>query len=315
MASSDTRTTAHEITVAAPAKTVFDLIADAAKWPMIFPPTVHVDYLERGESAERLQIWATGNGEVRKWQSRRELDHDRLRVTFHQEVSQHPLLSMAGAWLIAALPGKRTHVRLTHEFRVVGNEPRNAAWVERAVDRNSTAELAALKAEAEREDAEELLLTFDDTVVVPAERGDVYKFLHDAGQWTERIPHVVGVVLTEESPNIQTLEMNTLAADGSTHTTKSVRVCFPDDRIVYKQLQAPGIMTAHTGQWRLTGTGEQTVVTATHNARLDRLAIPTLLGRDATVAGARQLVRTSLGDNSTATIRLAGEHLARLRNA
>lgn len=314
MPSSDIHKTSHEITVTATPKTVFDVIADATKWPTIFPPTVHVNYLERGETTERLRIWATGNGEVKTWQSRRELDHDRLRVTFRQEVSQHPLLAMSGAWLIAPLTGGRTLVRLTHEFRVVGNDPRNVEWVRRAVDRNSTAELAALKSAAERDDAEELLLTFDDTVTIPADRRALYDFLYDAGRWAERIPHVAGVVLTEDSPNIQVLEMDTLGPDGSTHTTKSVRVCFPGELIVYKQLQLPAVLSVHTGQWRLEDAGEQTVITSTHTVRLDRLAIPTVLGGDATVTDARQLVRTALGNNSTATIRAAGEHVARLRN-
>jgi aromatase/bifunctional aromatase (cyclase/dehydratase) len=310
MPDSDIHQTAHEITVAAPAKTVFDLIADAANWPTIFPPTVHVDYLEHGEATERLRIWATANGEVKTWQSRRELDHERLRITFRQEVSQHPLLAMGGAWLMAPLPRGRTLVRFTHEFRVVGNEPRNVDWVRRAVDRNSTSELAALKSAAEREDTEELLLSFDDAVTVPAAREDVYDFLYDAGKWAERVPHVAGIALTEETPDIQMMEMDTHGPDGSTHTTKSVRVCFPHDRIMYKQLQTPSIMTVHTGRWRLTEGSGQTVVTATHTVRLDRLAIPTMLGGDATVADARQLVRTALGNNSIATIRAAAEHVA-----
>jgi aromatase len=317
MPDSDIHQTAHEITVAAPAKTVFDLIADAANWPTIFPPTVHVDYLEHGETAERLRIWAMANGEVKNWQSRRELDHERLRITFRQEVSQHPLLARGGAWLIAPLPGGRTLVRFTHEFRVVANEPRNVDWVRRAVDRNSTSELAALKSAAEREDTEELLLSFDDTVKVPAARQNAYDFLYDAGKWAERVPHVAGIALTEETPGIQMMEMDTLGADGSTHTTKSVRVCFPHDRIVYKQLQPPSIMTVHTGRWRLAdGDGDgQTVVTATHTVRLDRLAIPTALGGNATLTDARQLVRTNLGNNSIATIRAAAEHIARQRNS
>ena len=55
----------------------------------------------------------------------------------------------------------------------------------------------------------------------------------------ERLPHVARVVLTEDTPGLQFLEMDTRTKDGSTHTTKSVRVCFPDTRIAYKQITLP----------------------------------------------------------------------------
>ena len=43
-----TRHVEHEITVAVPARTVYSLIAEVGNWPRIFPPTLHVDQLERG---------------------------------------------------------------------------------------------------------------------------------------------------------------------------------------------------------------------------------------------------------------------------
>jgi len=69
----------HEITVAAPAAAVYRLIAEVGNWPRIFPPTIHVEHVERGEHEERIRIWATANGEVRNWISRRVLDPAALR--------------------------------------------------------------------------------------------------------------------------------------------------------------------------------------------------------------------------------------------
>ncbi|MEX5712134.1 SRPBCC family protein [Parafrankia sp. FMc6] len=66
--------TKHEITVTAPAPVVYELIANIADWPRIFPPTVHAEYVERGETGERIRIWAMANGEPKGWLSRRHLD-------------------------------------------------------------------------------------------------------------------------------------------------------------------------------------------------------------------------------------------------
>jgi aromatase len=77
----------HEITVEAPAATVYRLIAEVENWPRIFPPTLHVDHLERGAGQERIRIWATAGGEAKSWTSRRTLDPAELRITFRQEVS------------------------------------------------------------------------------------------------------------------------------------------------------------------------------------------------------------------------------------
>ena len=52
----------HEITVRAPAAEVYRLIADVENWPRIFPPTVHVDQVERSGNEERMlpRLGSTG---------------------------------------------------------------------------------------------------------------------------------------------------------------------------------------------------------------------------------------------------------------
>ncbi|KOG87069.1 cyclase, partial [Streptomyces varsoviensis] len=66
--------TVHETEIDAPADTVYAIIADATAWPERFTPTVHVEREPLGAAAERLRIWATANGEVKHWTSRRDLD-------------------------------------------------------------------------------------------------------------------------------------------------------------------------------------------------------------------------------------------------
>ena len=48
----------------------------SSNWPRIFPPTIHVDQVERDGTQERIRIWATANGEPKNWTSRRTLDPD-----------------------------------------------------------------------------------------------------------------------------------------------------------------------------------------------------------------------------------------------
>ncbi|ASR34883.1 cyclase [Prauserella marina] len=298
--------TEHEITVAAPARVVYDLIADVGSWPRIFPPTVYVDYAERGKAEERIRIWATANGEPKGWTSRRYLDADNLRVRFRQEVSQPPVAAMGGEWLIEPLSGNETRVRLTHDFDAVGDDPEKVGLILKAIDLNSGAELGALKSAAERHGADEgLLLTFTDTVRVDGAAKDLYDFIYDAGQWQSRLPHVARIALQEDTPNVQLLEMDTSSADNDVHTTKSVRICFPADRIVYKQIRTPALMKVHTGQWSFGSDDGTAVITSAHTVVIDPGAITTVLGRQATVKDARKLIREALGRNSIATMRHA----------
>lgn len=293
----------HRITVSAPPGLVYSLIADVGQWPRIFPPTVHVEYLERSGTEERIRLWATANGEVKTWTSRRSLDPGARRIEFRQEVSQPPVASMGGVWVIESRPGSGCVVRLSHDYRAVDDDPAGLAWIEQAVDRNSEAELAALKATAELgAEADRLQLTFDDTMRSTGTARELYDFVHDAASWPERLPHVASVSLTENARGVQLLEMDTKTADGSTHTTTSVRVCMPSYKIVYKQTVLPALMTVHTGSWFFEDSADGAVATSRHTVQLKPSAVAGVLGAGATIEDARDFVREALGANSMATL-------------
>lgn len=311
MSESTFRETEHEIVVSAPPPAVFSLIVDVDNWPTVFPPTVHVEYLERGDTEERIRIWATANGKARGWTSRRELDHDGLRIRFRQEASAHPVAAMGGEWIVEALAGGRSRVRLRHDFRSVEDTLETIAWIHQAVDRNSETELAALRAAAERGEGDQRLITFNDTVLVDGDAAGVYKFLYQAKEWEQRLAHVDRVSVDEEIPNLQLLEMDTRAADGSTHTTVSVRVCFPEHLIVYKQLRTPALMSVHTGQWTIRSAGDGTVATSRHTVAVAPEAVAGVLGEQATVEDAREFVRSALGRNSLMTLNAAKAYAER----
>ncbi|MEG3631652.1 aromatase/cyclase [Streptomyces poriticola] len=293
----------HETTVAAPAAAVYRLIAEVQNWPRIFPPTIYVDREEQGEGTERIHIWATANGEAKNWTSRRTLDPEQLRITFRQEVSAPPVAAMGGTWIIEPVSEGESRIRLLHDYRAVGDDPESLAWIDEAVDRNSRSELAALKENVEAAHAaEDLTFSFEDTIRVNGLAKDVFDFINEAQAWPERLPHVATVRFDEPSPGLQELEMDTRAKDGSTHTTKSYRVTFPHEKIAYKQVTLPALMTLHTGYW--TFAEDETGVSASsqHTVTINTANIARILGADATVEDARKYVQGALSTNSRATL-------------
>ncbi|MEV5381162.1 aromatase/cyclase [Streptomyces nondiastaticus] len=303
MSQTGLREVEHEITISAPAAAVYRLIADVANWPRIFPPTIYVDHVEKGETTERIRIWATANGEAKNWTSRRTLDEKALTITFRQEVSTPPVASMGGTWIIEPLDEATSRVRLLHDYRAIDDDPEGLAWIDEAVDRNSRSELAALKTNVElAHAAEEVTFSFEDTVQINGSAKDVYDFINEAHLWSERLPHVATVRLEEDTPGLQTLEMDTRAKDGSTHTTKSFRVTFPSHKIAYKQVTLPALMTLHTGYWTFAENEDGVAASSQHTVVLNTENITKILGPDAGVAEAREYVHTALSTNSRATL-------------
>ena len=310
MPQQDVREVAHEITVQAPADQIYRYLAEVENWPRLFPPTIYVDHVERSADQERIRIWATANDEAKNWTSRRWLKPRDRRIDFRQEVSPPPVASMGGAWVIEPLSERESRVRLLHDYRAIDDDPASLAWLDKAVDTNSRKELGALKENIERAATtpQDLLMSFTDAVEVAGSAKDVYQFIYEADQWTERLPHVARVDMREDTPGLQILEMDTRTKDGSTHTTKSVRVCFPHQRIVYKQTTLPALMALHTGYWELREHENGVTAIAEHTVVINTDNIAKVLGPDADVAQAKEFVRNALGGNSRATLNHAKDY-------
>ncbi|MEO3778533.1 aromatase/cyclase [Micromonospora sp. B11E3] len=295
--------TRHSVTVKASAETVYGLIADVEQWPHVFSPTIHAERLDRDAGTERIRLWALANDEVKTWTSRRELDRPTWTIRFRQEVTPAPAAAMSGEWVLVPQSPHETKVLLDHRFRAIDDAPDSVRWLRQAVERNSVSELGRLCTAAElAEGIDAVRVSFEDSVRIRGDLGTVYEFLNDAGRWPQRLPHVTRVDLSEKVPGIQDMEMDTRTIDGATHTTRSVRVCFPGRSIVYKQTVLPAAMAAHTGAWRLDQDGETVVATSQHTVVLDRAGVTNLLGPDATVEQAKEIVRTALGKNSRTTL-------------
>jgi aromatase len=304
MADQASREVEHEITVRAPAKEVYRLLAEVENWPRIFPPSVYVEYLEQNGDSERIRIFATANGEAKSWSSRRELNPETLRITFEQEAFTPPVAEMRGTWILEPRSGTETRVRLLHAFRAVDDDPEGLAWIDKAVDTNSRVELPSLRANVELvAQAGERTLSFEDNVRIEGAAEDVYDFINEAQLWSRRLPHVAEVRLTEDTPGLQILRMDTRTKDGSSHTTESVRVCFPYRKIAYKQTTLPALMNLHTGYWLLDEDADGvTTATSQHTVSIRTENITKILGTDAGLPEARAYIRNALGTNSRATL-------------
>ncbi|MGW1495728.1 aromatase/cyclase [Streptomyces sp. NPDC002402] len=309
---SDTRVhrTSHRVEVAAPAGVLYGLIADTVRWPLFFPPSIHVEQLEFDGTHERLRIWATANGRVTSWTSVRSLDPELRRVDFRQQVPASSVESMGGTWIVEARGGDRSQLTLQHDFVVPGDAADQVAWVQRATDTNSRAQLDSLKDMAEKwTRLGDLVLLFEDSVRVNGPAELVYDILYRAGDWPELAPHVRRVELTEQAPGVQVMSMDASGADGALHTTESVRICFPHaGRIVYKQTAPPALMTAHTGEWSVEPDATGVTVTAQHQVVLNEADIERVLGEGAGLAAARRRVREDLGRAGTLMLALAKQH-------
>ncbi|MFJ9213866.1 aromatase/cyclase [Streptomyces sp. NPDC102264] len=302
--------TAHSVGVAAPAGVVYGLISNAVRWPLFLPPNVHVERLEFDGENERLRMWAMANGQVRSWLSQRVQDPQGRRIGFRHHNPQAPLETMSGTWTVEERGDGTSLLTLLHDFTVSGDRAQDVAWVRRAVDSNSDAELESLRRLAERwTRLDRLVLSFEDTVRVKGPAELVYDFLYRAGDWPELLPHVDRLDLTEDTPGVQVMAMDSRTADGSTHTTESVRVCFPHaGRIVHKQTRTPALMDAHTGEWSLLPDETGVSVVSQHSVVLREEAIERVLGPGADLTDARRFVREALGRDSTATLNLAKRH-------
>ncbi|MGL5828727.1 MAG: cyclase, partial [Angustibacter sp.] len=75
--------------------------------------------------------------------------------------------------------------------------------------------------------------------------------------------------------------------------------------LLYKQTTLPKLLSLHTGRWSISPAGEKWRVTSTHRVAIAVSAIPEVLGPDATVEDAKELVRANLGNNSRQTLKAA----------
>ncbi|MEV4217504.1 MULTISPECIES: aromatase/cyclase [unclassified Nonomuraea] len=150
----------HTVTVDAPVSVVWDLLVDVEGYARIFPPTQEVTILEGDDTYQIARFLVDVGGELATWVSRRDIDAGR-RVIAYRQLETAPIVGrMGGEWRAFPFGEDRTQLVLTHDFEArepVGGKvagrftPEEADTMLRAaVERNSVADLGAVKSEAER---------------------------------------------------------------------------------------------------------------------------------------------------------------------
>ncbi|MET9445064.1 SRPBCC family protein [Streptomyces sp. NPDC006610] len=302
--------TRHRIQVAAPAGVVYAVLADAAALPLYFAPSIHVERLDFDGEREHLLVWSLLEGRLMSCSSWRRLDPVERRIEFRQELPSAPLDAVSGVIAVRGQGPARTELDLAFGYSV----PRlraPAAPPRLCADLEGPVHLEGLKNFAERwTRLDDLVLSFEDSLRIHGPAEPVYGFLHRAGSWPHLVPHVTRVALTEDTPGVQRMTMQTLTEDGA-HTTESVRICFPHaGRIVYKQTSPGRLVAAHTGEWSLDPDERGVTVTARHRVLLREEAVTDVLGEGARLAHARRHVRAALRRHCRAVLERAARHAA-----
>ncbi|MEV8536838.1 SRPBCC family protein [Streptomyces sp. NPDC051211] len=298
--------------VAAPAGVVYGLLADAVRWPLLLPAHLHVERMDFDGVRERLRVWDLPDGErIRAGHARRTLDPRARTIAFEQEDAVRPGAPTTGIWTVVAESATESLLTLRQEHRLDGlpadRSPRFRA--DRA--RETELLLAQVRETAEQwERLDELLLSFEDSVLVPGPAELVYDFLHRIEDWPERVPHVEWAEVTEDLPGVQLAVVDSSTGPGgATVTSRTARLCFPAaERIVFKELRTPGPIAAHSGEWSLLPEDGGVRVVCAQRVMLREADAAELPGAGAGLAEARRQVRMSLGRAGTEVLRLAKWH-------
>ena len=153
--------TEHAITIAAPQPIVWQVLADIEGYANLFPPTQSATLLEQGDNYQIAELVVDVSGQVQSWTTRRDLDPE-LGVIAYRQLQTAPLVEyMGGQWRAFPFGPDRTQLVLTHDFaarqesqdgKVAGQYTHAEACdlLAAAVERNSVADLAAVRDESER---------------------------------------------------------------------------------------------------------------------------------------------------------------------
>ncbi|MCK7625837.1 aromatase/cyclase [Streptomyces sp. RS10V-4] len=152
--------TEHTVTVDAPADVVWAVLVDVEGYARIFPPTQEVVMLEESPEHQIARLTVDVNGEIQSWVSRRDIDAVR-KVIAYRQLENAPMMGyMGGEWRALAIDDATTQLVLTHDFKprdpvdgkVAGKFTYAEAdeMIKAAVERNSVADLGAVKEQAEK---------------------------------------------------------------------------------------------------------------------------------------------------------------------
>lgn len=147
--------TEHTTTVEAPADVVYVVLADIEGYADLFPPTESSTMLEKTETYQIARLVVDVSGQLQSWVTRRDLDPEHRTIAYRQLENAAMIEYMGGQWRALPLDDKRTQLVITHDFaarptEAVPSQEQATELLRAAVDRNSHADLDAVRKEAEK---------------------------------------------------------------------------------------------------------------------------------------------------------------------
>ncbi|MDW7557103.1 hypothetical protein D9623_32425 [Azospirillum brasilense] len=293
--------TDHSTAVECTAEAAFGLALDVTRWPQVLPPCLDAKVLDETDDRQTIALIAKANDRVFSWQSSRQIDRAGLRISFVQAKPSPLVAFMKGTWSFAPRDRGCT-ITLTHEFKVkdevaglvegVSTPEEATAFMLKSVEDNSTRELAALKAELERDLWRH---EFSESMVIDHAQGAIYQLLRDATAWPWLLPHCNALKMLYEDPHYQEFQMTVQVGDKE-EVIRSVRVLHPD-RIEYFQPEPPPPLKEHQGHWTLRQTDGGVEVTSWHS-----VVLAPDFWRDGTRDEAKHKVEAAINRNSLGTM-------------
>lgn len=148
--------TEHTVTVEAPADVVYAVLADISRYSELFPPTQASTILEESENHQIARLVVDVSGQTQSWVTRRNLDRTHRTIAYRQLENAAMIAYMGGEWRALPLDDKRTQLVITHDFaarptEAVPSRDKATELLRAAVERNSHADLDAVRMESEKQ--------------------------------------------------------------------------------------------------------------------------------------------------------------------
>ncbi|MFC9328706.1 SRPBCC family protein [Kitasatospora sp. NPDC057015] len=303
MADAARLSTAHGVDLLLDANSAFGLLVDLAVWPQLFPAVIHTELLEEVGTRQLGRIWSVADGCPRMWASARTLDWDRRSIGFRRLGSVDPPAFVSGEWRVVDRGNGRCRVMLRQDSTAEVASRAKEAVLREQLGAASVEQLQALGVSVHTGSVHaDLQISVASTALLPGgSAGRAIALCEQEALW-RRLPLAGARVRAESGPWV---------ADGHRVTCVDLGPAEPEDRrparrimqiapfgaheLVFKELDPPPSVAAHTGRWTADPTGPGSVaVTVRRVVTLDAVGLFAQFGPDVTLPRAREQLRAAI---------------------
>ena len=152
----------HRAVIDAADETVFDLVADVARWPQFHRSAIHAEPVHSNEKGDLIQYWSlVDDSTARTWRTVRNADRPARRITFTYLDPEPPATQIRGEWVFTASGPDQTLVELRHW--ITAPDDADVGPLADRLDQDGKEHLETLSATVPRcAELDELVLSFND---------------------------------------------------------------------------------------------------------------------------------------------------------